>query len=244
MNDSTLSKIWTLVCLFAIYSGVNGVADVQGSAFLLPFALEVHDERGKAAKAIFWFIFTALPYLLALNLAHAYAKRKAHKPAFESWPVMFNLPLLMADPLARRYQKVWLVICLSLPMYSCVFLLNEVLELEVVRRRDVEVTASGWVGQLTSFRWGRDYLAMSGEDRRLLADTLNRKEQRAPTIKERNKLSVSYYPGFQPWLFTAVTLLVMIQWLGVVRELWRRSRARQPAKRGEPLPAPTAATAG
>lgn len=104
MNDSTLTKLWTSVVLVALYCAVNGIADTQNSAFLLPFVMEVRDERGQAAKAIFWFLLTTLPYFVTLALARRHIDRHSKDEALRAWPVMFNLGLVMNDPLARRYQ--------------------------------------------------------------------------------------------------------------------------------------------
>ena len=44
VNDSTLSKLWSSIALVALYCAVNGVADIQGSSFLLPFVHQTREE--------------------------------------------------------------------------------------------------------------------------------------------------------------------------------------------------------
>jgi hypothetical protein len=198
MNGSTLTKLWSGIALLALYSAFNGIADMQGSAFLLPFVLEISDARGPAAKAIFWFLLAALPYLLALYLAHWHIRRYAAQSALAAWPVMFGLDLVMNDPLARRYQWFWLLLLLSVPLYACGFLLNEVFELQVFQRKQESmVLAQGWIEHLTTFRFGHDYRVRSAE-------------RGGP---------VSYYPGLQPAAFLLLLIGILYHWLHTVAAL-------------------------
>ena len=203
MPDSTLTKIWSAVALVALYSAFNGVADVQGSTFLLPFVIEISDERGPAAKAIFWFLLATLPYLLTLNLARWYLSRNASGSALAAWPVMFGLGLLFSDPLARRYQWFWILLLLTVPVWACSFLLNEVFELLVYQRKsESEVLAQGWLQHLTTFRFGHDYRVRS----------------------EEGGSPISYYPGIQPLVFFALLISVLHNWTRIVVDLLRLSR--------------------
>jgi hypothetical protein len=202
MSNSTLMKIWTVVALAALYCSSNGILDVQGSAFLMPFLLEISDHRGQATKAIFWFVLSSLPYIVCLSLARHYIARTAARSACQAWPVMFGLELQMDDDLARRYQWFWLLLLLLLPLYACGFLLNEVFELLVFQNRHTEILAKGWVEHLTTFRFGGDFRIESSEDCR----------------------STSYYPGFQDVAFLVVFLVTIYQWIRVVIALMKMSR--------------------
>ena len=204
MTDATLTRLWTSVSLLTLYCAVNGIADVQRSAFLLPLILEVRDTRGQAAKAIFWFLLTILPYLTSLSLTRAYIRRNAGHSAWDAWPVMFNLGLLMNDPLARRYQRFWMALLLLVPLYASGFLLNEVFELLVQQRKHTEILAKGWIPHLTTFRLGHDYRVFSEEDR----------------------IPVSYYPGFQPVAFLLLLAAAVYQWLRTLLGLKQASARR------------------
>jgi hypothetical protein len=204
MTDATLTKLWSAVALLALYCALNGVMDTQRSAFLMPFVLEINEDRGQATKAIFWFLLTVLPYMLSLTLARHHIARNSRRSALEAWPAMFGLGLLMNDPLARRYQVFWLVLLMMLPLYAGGFLLNEVFELQVFQRKHPEILAQGWVEHLTTFRVGSDFRVRSAEDG-------------VPT---------SYYPGFQGVAFLLLLLAVVYQWIRTAGALIAAARRR------------------
>ena len=206
MNDSTLTKVWSAVALFALYSAFNGVADVQNSSFLLPFVIEINDERGPAAKAIFWFLLAAFPYWVTLYLARCHIRRNNKVSALSAWPVMFGLGLLTTDPLARRYQWFWLLLLLTIPVWSCGFLLNEIFELWVFKRKfEDEILAKGWIEHLTTFHFGHDYRVRS----------------------EEGGKPVSYYPGVQPVAFLLLLIAILYQWARVIWDLVAISKSRR-----------------
>lgn len=208
MTDSTLTKLWSAVALVALYCAFNGILDTQRSAFLMPFVLEIKDERGQATKAIFWFLLTVLPYLLCLVLARRHIARNSSGSALEAWPVMFGLGLVMNDPLARRYQWFWILLLLSLPLYAGGFLLNEVFDLQVFQRKHEEILAQGWLEHLTTFRVGSDFRVKSEED----------------------GIPTSYYPGFQGVAFLLLLLAVVYQWLRAVSSLIALFRGQEKVK--------------
>jgi hypothetical protein len=202
MTDSTLTKLWSAVALAALYSAFNGILDTQRSAFLMPFVIEINDERGQATKAIFWFLLAVLPYLLCLVLVRHRIARNSGGSLLEAWPVVFGLELAMNDPLARRYQWFWIILLLALPLYAGGFLLNEVFELQVFQRKHDDILAQGWIEHLTTFRLGNDYRVRSEED----------------------SISTSYYPGLQDVFFFLLLLAVLYQWLRVISSLVALSR--------------------
>jgi hypothetical protein len=228
MSDAVLTKLWTSASLLTLYCAFNGVADVQGSSFLLPILLEVSDERGKAAKAIFWFLLTVLPFLVSLYLAREYMARRPSLSPLQSWPVMFGFDLAVKDRLTRRYQQFWLVCLLLVPLYACGFLLVEMSKLDVVRRGYSEPAFTGVKSHLTEFRFAKDFVAIDGEAWRRLSNA------GTATRDSLDLISVSYYPGFQPWAFLALYVMTLFQsWRIAVDLLLRKVANRRASNNGD-----------
>lgn len=222
MSKSTLAKVWTTLALAAVYCGFNGIADVQRSQFLLPFILEVGEGRGTAAKTIFWFLLVAIPYLLALYTAAAYNREFPSSARLERWPVMFDLDIDAKKPLGHRYQLFWIVLVMSVPMYSGLFLLKEMSELHVFKKWTVGDTYEGWKAHLTTFKMDTSYAAYKGEDLdRLLRET-RKEDMPADGMAFYRRIAVSYYPGWQMWIFLGIFGTIVGLWIRVLVGVVRR----------------------
>lgn len=117
MDQSNLTKIWTLVALAATYFCINIFVVTQGGDFLLP-GLKLNDGVNPYPAAVhgIWF---ALPLVLVSYLLMlAYSRRSAGLTWYDRFPCAFNLNLNYSDSLARKYQAFFIVVTLLLPAYS------------------------------------------------------------------------------------------------------------------------------
>ena len=199
MPDSVLSKVWSVVALFALYCAINAVADVQHSPFLLPLQMEVDKERGESAKDIFWFVLVSLSYFACLYLAKASVIRQPIGRSLQAWPAMFSLELDTRDLLARHYQRFWLTLVMVLPLYACGFLLNQTAHCTIRLRGDKADLAVGWLGHLTTYYFDSQHVAVHGDGK-----------------------EIAYYTGYQFIIFLAISAAILYQWITVIIELRRR----------------------
>jgi hypothetical protein len=114
MDRETFSKVWTIVHLFAIYTGVNALLVVQNSPMLLPLVVTAREEalRGPDSMAVYWFLISAPALCLSMLLAIIFLKRQPPGTPVElRVPTMFAISLIPRDNVARAYQLFWIVLC-------------------------------------------------------------------------------------------------------------------------------------
>jgi hypothetical protein len=121
VDKVALAKVWTVVHLFAIYTGANSILILQNSPALLPLVITTKDEaaRGRISMAVFWFFIAATSLIVSMSLVLAYKRQSAASSScVEATPAMFAITLVPRTKLALCYQLFWLVVCTAVAVYG------------------------------------------------------------------------------------------------------------------------------